>query len=710
MHVLKPYKKCLHLLRKRRKDSTSDDNSQNDNQSSTKMDTPVKNARRDETLTENVMKDILNTTDSDTKKCQYSKDSYINKEEDPTVMKHNNKDNKIMSDSQKSLISVRKIEDLCKTPQKNNVSNNLENTENIKEENINSPNISSPFISNINSLEWNSQSIKSLLETPMACKKEMHDFDNNTPNRQKKRKFSLDVSDIDQMSDPLKLEFLPDMEAIDMLHDLNSIIDFEDIKIPPDIFTSTANNTMHNEYDVEISKDPLTDPLYITSNDEHDLTAENVNYKNKRKRIKNPRSTNRQVKNEESSAQHNAKSAEKSKPDTNYLKDILGELDIELESETENEEKTFEPDLRKLYNLQVKIIHDVPKQHTIEHTSGTRALTRSEKQLFLEYGPIKSGTFSPKEDKIILNNWKTFCEIHEWDPKHVKPFICMKYGTKFYMRTKEQRRKFVQFLGNGLPWRPLFSIYRRFRYLHEDHAKSFTRYTLYEDQQILSHMKKKKKKKKSNTTFAELAKMLGRSSHSIRLRYKLLKKMRGDKKKNPLSEVTWTLSLVGEFIKSFVDITLCENVIELKDASIPKVVWLKLEEKLNIDHDVLKLFWIYQLHMQLFCPEPIYLNDIKIKLIEYIYEKGIGHTREIIWPKVAKFFDGITTIFLCKTFCNLVAEASTKLDTSNFSEIIEYLYIEKIPEIQNERTDKFLPRLSYGNGKVKIIDKDPPKE
>ena len=67
------------------------------------------------------------------------------------------------------------------------------------------------------------------------------------------------------------------------------------------------------------------------------------------------------------------------------------------------------------------------------------------------------------------------------------------------------------------------------------------------------------------------------------------------------------------------DITLCENVIELKDASIPKVVWLKLEEKLNIDHDVLKLFWIYQLHMQLFCPDPIYLNDIKIKLIEYIY-------------------------------------------------------------------------------------------
>lgn len=343
MHRVKPCKKYLYLSRKRKTDtdSTSDDNSQNDDQSCEKIGIPAKNARR-----ENVMKDIINTTDNDTKKCQYPKNSFISNEEDPTVMKHNNKDNEIMSDSQKSLISVRKIEDLCKTPQKNNVSNNLENIENIKEENIDSPNISGPFISNINSLEWNSQCIKSLLETPMSCKRD------NTPKRQKKREFSLDVSDIDEMSDPLKLEFLSDIEAIDMLHDLNSIIDFEEIKIPPDILTSTANNTMHNDYDVEISKDPLTDPLYIASNEENDLTVENVNYKNKRKQIRNTRSTNRQVKKEQSNNQHNTKSTEESKFQTNYLRDILGELDIKLESETEteteteNEEERSEPDLR----------------------------------------------------------------------------------------------------------------------------------------------------------------------------------------------------------------------------------------------------------------------------------------------------------------------------------------------------------------------------
>lgn len=36
---------------------------------------------------------------------------------------------------------------------------------------------------------------------------------------------------------------------------------------------------------------------------------------------------------------------------------------------------------------------------------------------------------------------------------------------------------------------------------------------------------------------------------------------------------------------------------------------------------------------------------------------------------------------------------------------MEYLYDEKIQDIKNESTDKFLPRLSY-NGKAKIIDED----
>lgn len=50
-------------------------------------------------------------------------------------------------------------------------------------------------------------------------------------------------------------------------------------------------------------------------------------------------------------------------------------------------------------------------------------------------------------------------------------------------------------------------------------------------------------------------------------------------------------------------------------------------------------------------------------------------------------------------------EAALKINTKNFTDIVEYLYNEKIQDIKNESTDKFLPRLLY-NGKVKIIDED----
>lgn len=49
-----------------------------------------------------------------------------------------------------------------------------------------------------------------------------------------------------------------------------------------------------------------------------------------------------------------------------------------------------------------------------------------------------------------------------------------------------------------------------------------------------------------------------------------------------------------------------------------------------------------------------------------IYGKGISHTREIIWPNVAKYFEGVTTVFLCKVFFYLVKESTTKIGTKDF--------------------------------------------
>ncbi|CAK9825462.1 hypothetical protein ANTRET_LOCUS3459 [Anthophora retusa] len=402
-----------------------------------------------------------------------------------------------------------------------------------------------------------------------------------------------------------------------------------------------------------------------------------------------------------------------------HLKEVLGHLDIDLniqDEEIEEEERQeivknvkkkeeiSTEALKRLYNLNVNIIHEVPPQHDIEQTAGSKTLSPAQKKLFLKYGPLKRGAYTPSEDATIKENWKTFCEVHDWNPKHVQPFLYTKFSSHYYIKSVEQRKKFIQFLAKGIPWRSLYSVYHRFKYLYTSRKKGCKRYTPDEDKIILSHMKTGKRKR--HKKYAELSKILGRNNHSIWIRHQLLKEKQLNKTTKLKSEVKWTLPLIGTFIKELMSITLCDNVKELKDGIFPKAIWLKLEKSLGIEHRVLKFFWLYQLHAQLFCPEPIFLNDIKIKLIEYVYGKGISSTREIVWSNVAKYFEGITSYFLCKVFLYLVQEVSIKLGSKNLPAIIEYLYHKKRDNIKNELTDKFLPRLSYDDDEVNFVDED----
>lgn len=76
------------------------------------------------------------------------------------------------------------------------------------------------------------------------------------------------------------------------------------------------------------------------------------------------------------------------------------------------------------------------------------------------------------------------------------------------------------------------------------------------------------------------------------------------------------MPLIKKFIKTLLNVTLSQDIKELKGAIIPKPVWQEMEERLDIHENVLKTFWQHQLHLQLFSSSPIYLNDIKIQLIE----------------------------------------------------------------------------------------------
>lgn len=41
-----------------------------------------------------------------------------------------------------------------------------------------------------------------------------------------------------------------------------------------------------------------------------------------------------------------------------------------------------------------------------------------------------------------------------------------------------------------------------------------------------------------------------------------------------------------------------------------------------------------------------------------------------------------------------------------FTDVVEYLYHTKLPEIQNAPEDKFLPKIMYEKGKIYIVNED----
>ncbi|XP_076381920.1 uncharacterized protein LOC117222911 [Megalopta genalis] len=591
-----------------------------------------------------------------------------------------NGDNRTTRSAKKSLISIRKIEDLCKTPIKNEILKDSIYNNSIKKEELCSPIQYTPSILTTYAAEWNSNNTQESQEISTPIKKRKSYFEqSNIPPKQSKREIS-DDAEYNQFFDSIKTELcddtVNDTDHIKMLHDLDSVMDFDEIKITPDFLSSTIND-MQDEDNMEISTNSQVDPLSINETDMHDIVI--------RSHKMHLRSQNIGITNNQNHAENETSSD--------------SELDIE-------DKELSGDNIKRLYNFKVQLIHDVLPQHKIHPMAGVKSLTAAEKNLFLQYESLRQGPFLVQEDEIIKNNWETFCQVHNWNPKVVTPFICVKNGNKCWIRSYEERLKFIQYLANGLPRRLISSVYLRFRSLFKKRKKPLGRFIPEEDEIILAYMRKHGRRRKNRNHFFKLSQILGRHRSSIYKRYKVLRNMQSKLNDKPISEVKWTLQLIGKFIKSLLDLSLCDKVEELKDAIIPRPIWLQLEKKLDINLKVLKGFWVYQLHMQLFYPESIYLNDIKIKLIEYFYGKGISSNREIIWAHVTRYFEGATSKFLHQVFSIMVQQAAKSIGTTHLADVIEYLHDIKIPYIRDNVTDKFLPRFSYRDGNVQIIDED----
>ncbi|XP_014216204.1 uncharacterized protein LOC106644990 [Copidosoma floridanum] len=369
-----------------------------------------------------------------------------------------------------------------------------------------------------------------------------------------------------------------------------------------------------------------------------------------------------------------------------------------------------QPQLTRLSDLKVKLEHKVPPQHFILSQSISRPLDEKKTILFKKYGLLKKGPFSLKEDEMIKKNWKRFCNIHEWNEKNVKPFLNMKPDRMFIIPLREQRLQFVQFIANGLPWRSLCSVYLRFRNLYNTDL-----FNKNDDKIIMNYISRTPKNERKNH-ISYLAKELKRKKKSVFNRYhSLLKKsnLKRDKKStyssirrkksqkkselvhNKVStNVEWTYPVVRKFLDEMLELTSCSHISELKNQVYDKNIWNQLGSKLDIDRVVLKKFWYLQLHMQLFCPKPIYLNDFKIELIEYLFKKQAEELENLEWEAICLDFDGTTPLFLSQMFDQLTQRVKKMFKDYSLTEIVNYLFRDYIPKLMERETDVVLPKLN----------------
>jgi hypothetical protein len=80
--------------------------------------------------------------------------------------------------------------------------------------------------------------------------------------------------------------------------------------------------------------------------------------------------------------------------------------------------------------------------------------------------------------------------------------------------------------------------------------------------------------------------------------------------------VSWTVEKVETVVKSLLKVMGLKEVEDLRNKHISSSDWRNVEKDCGFRSYSVSKMWACKFYTQLFCPEPIYLKEIRIKLIK----------------------------------------------------------------------------------------------
>ncbi|XP_010118093.1 PREDICTED: transcription termination factor 1 [Chlamydotis macqueenii] len=312
---------------------------------------------------------------------------------------------------------------------------------------------------------------------------------------------------------------------------------------------------------------------------------------------------------------------------------------------------------------------------------------------------VKFGRFSQKENTQIRKNIEEFLSITGIDSAEKLLFTSRYPEDKETINRLKAEHLFCEKLSEGIP-RPWRLIYYRARKMFDSNNYK-GRYTQEEKEKL------KKYHALHGNDWKKISEMMSRSNLSVAMKYSEIKSAINY---GPWSkeEIQKLMNAVEEVIRKRMEM---EDANSLSSSEKPdrdilidreilcqKLPWTEIEAKVGTRYwRQCKQKWTTILTKKMNKGQQLYKGtkglQAKINLIKRLYEMRVEDANEVNWEELSKTIGDVPRTYVQAKFYKLKVSCVPFWQKKTFSEIVDYLFEEKLPELEEtleKRKGKYL--------------------
>ncbi|KFQ38408.1 Transcription termination factor 1, partial [Mesitornis unicolor] len=304
--------------------------------------------------------------------------------------------------------------------------------------------------------------------------------------------------------------------------------------------------------------------------------------------------------------------------------------------------------------------------------------------------PVKFGRFSQKENDQIRKNIKEFLSITGIDSAEKLLFTSRYPEDKETIHHLKAEHLFCEKLSEGIP-RPWRLIYYRARKMFDPNNYK-GRYTKEEIEKL------KKYHALHGNDWKKISEMMSRSNLSVAMKYSEIK--------SAINYGPWSKEETQKLINAVEQVM--RKRIEMEDANslsssekshrdllidreklYQKLPWTEIEAKVGTRYwRQCKQKWTTILTNKMTKGQQLYRGtkglQAKINLIKRLYEMKVEDANEVNWEELSDTIGDVPRAYVQAKFYKLKVSCVPFWQKKTFSEIIDYLYEEKLPEFEEK--------------------------